>query len=303
MIPIRRSCRVYKQSLSQSPMLLSNLLFAQTDDHDAQYVHSINEYADQFRKSDTTEDPTNIYGYKGIDVHKFTWKQPSKITLRSPCPFINTLANHNILPFNGTDIPIQQLFEAVHHTSQASARVVKILTDFAKKLGRTVKGVPVISLNELGLHSNKEHDAIEHDASLTRLDANNDKYRAIPVNPTLVAQLLKFAEDDELTLHQIIKARKLRLLQHRSDKMVEKMVIKDYFVMHGETVLLANVMGRDDKISVAFAKEFLLNERFPAAWEKRVVQIGILELLKNVIYVAIQRPSLNSTELAYGGLK
>ena len=236
------------------------------------------------------------YGYSGIDIHssKYAYKQAVEGDSRSPCPFINTLANHGILPRDGKNVPIQQLFEAVVHVGALSPFITNILTTFSKKLGGVdSQGTPIISLHQLGLHSNAEHDAIEHDASLSRLDSvgPNGAQDSISPNEELIDQLLGFAKSGYLKLENIMDARKLRLVQTKANPGHVKFVTKDFFVMNGETIFLAGVMGRDYKISVSDATSFLKYEKFPANWQPRPSALGITEFTARLAQVAWNTPT------------
>ena len=237
----------------------------------------------------------NQYGYFGIDIHstEYPYKPAASEDSRSPCPFLNTMANHGILPRNGKDIPIQQLFEAVVHVGALSPFLSNVLTTFSQFLGGVDRnGTPIISLHELGLHSSTEHDAIEHDASLSRLDSRgpNGAQDSISPNEELIDQLLDFSEGGYLKLEDIMVARRVRLVQTKANPAHVKFTTKDFFVMNGETIFLAGVMGRDYKISVSDATSFLKYEKFPLYWQPRTEALGITEFSLRLAQVAWGTP-------------
>ena len=227
------------------------------------------------------------YGYSTANVHseKYKYQAPTEGDSRSPCPFLNTMANHNILPRNGKDIKIKQMQEAVIHIGGVAPSIAKTLGNGAAKIGRiNSDGVPIITLSELGVHNDASHPAFEHDASFTRLDVtglDGEKQDNISLNNDLFDQLLGFQENGALGMKEILKARKLRLQQTKSNKHHHNFTLKDRMAIHLETILLAGVLGGPDyKISVASAESFLRNEKFPMDWQPRTKQLGVLEILK-----------------------
>lgn len=98
-------------------------------------------------------------------AHQFPpWIPPSETDVRSPCPGLNTLANHNLLPHSGRNLSIPMLQKALGITYNIG---LDISTVFAigglfaspKPIGGT------FDLSDL-----KRHNFIEHDASLSRAD-------------------------------------------------------------------------------------------------------------------------------------
>ncbi|KAF1775390.1 NADP-dependent oxidoreductase domain [Phytophthora cactorum] len=115
---------------------------------------------------------------------------------RSPCPALNTLANHGYLPRNGQNITHDKLSTALQNVYNIGPGVVAIL----------ISQLPdPISLDYLGIHNN-----VEHDASLAHTDAyyGHDPMLA---NETLAEDLFKRAGSDGLLTNKIVaKTRKDR---------------------------------------------------------------------------------------------
>ena len=78
--------------------------------------------------------------------------------VRGPCPMLNTLANHAILPHSGMnitqDITIKALGDAVNFTPSLSA----FLFAFAMTTNPD-KNATWFNLHQLGTHGILEHDA------------------------------------------------------------------------------------------------------------------------------------------------
>ncbi|KAL0570571.1 hypothetical protein V5O48_011390 [Marasmius crinis-equi] len=97
-----------------------------------------------------------------IDFSAYPWKAPGPNDLRSPCPGLNTLANHGILPRDGRDVSVPMIIEAGFKTFHIQA-------DIAIRAGKigmlTSHEAQTLSLDDLKLHG-----TLEHDASLSRED-------------------------------------------------------------------------------------------------------------------------------------
>lgn len=101
--------------------------------------------------------------------HNLTWPEyvpPKEGDSRSACPMLNAMANHGILPHDGKSISFKDLSAKIRQTFNFAPSfcffVPKFSADFLKRSYWTGH----FDLAELSLHN-----AIEHDASLTRQDA------------------------------------------------------------------------------------------------------------------------------------
>ncbi|ESK95710.1 hypothetical protein Moror_12504 [Moniliophthora roreri MCA 2997] len=117
---------------------------------------------------------------KASDDH--SWRAPGPNDLRSPCPGLNTLANHGFLPRNGRNITVSMILQAGFGTPclRISDHIQWLtLSSFldgyhiepdalmlAAKVGLTTSPEP----ETLTLDNLKQHGVIEHDASLSRQD-------------------------------------------------------------------------------------------------------------------------------------
>jgi hypothetical protein len=107
--------------------------------------------------------PQNAPGHNG------SWPEyapPEDGDSRSACPMLNAMANHGILPHDGKNISFSELNTKVRQTFNFAPSfcffVPKYSADFLNRSYWTGR----FDLAELNLHN-----AIEHDASLTRQDA------------------------------------------------------------------------------------------------------------------------------------
>ncbi|KAF8174810.1 Cloroperoxidase [Mycena galopus ATCC 62051] len=90
------------------------------------------------------------------------WNAPTATDLRSPCPGLNTLANHGYLPRNGANISVPMMLQAaLDGFNVGSDAIIQ-----AAKFGILSGNAPTtLDLNALALHN-----LIEHDASISRQD-------------------------------------------------------------------------------------------------------------------------------------
>lgn len=119
-----------------------------------------------------------------------TWSPPGPDDVRSPCPGLNSLANHGFLPHSGKGLTIPILIKALNDGMNVGA-------DFATVIGGAgLLSVPVNLLaTSFDLDNLDEHNfPIEHDASLSRADyyeTNGDNYS---FNQTIFNTVLAFYE-------------------------------------------------------------------------------------------------------------
>jgi Peroxidase, family 2 len=101
--------------------------------------------------------------------HNLTWPDylpPQEGDSRSACPMLNALANHSILPHDGKNIPFKLLNRTVRQSYNFAPSFCFFVPKFAADFLNRSYWSGHFDLAELSLHN-----AIEHDASLTRQDA------------------------------------------------------------------------------------------------------------------------------------
>jgi hypothetical protein len=125
--------------------------------------------------------PAGAPGHLG---HWPAYTPPSATDSRSACPMLNALANHSILPHDGKNITFRDLNTAVRQAFNFAPSFCFFVPTFAARfLGRSY-WTDRFDLAELS-----KHNAIEHDASLTRQDVALVQDQGKP-DLTLVEQLL-----------------------------------------------------------------------------------------------------------------
>ncbi|KAI9098640.1 Chloroperoxidase [Phlyctochytrium arcticum] len=224
-----------------------------------------------------------------------TWKAPSGDEVRSPCPVLNALANHDVLPRNGKDIPAPTYVEAL--------KSIGVAVDLANTLafGAPATGVPARwdgIIPSYGLDDLRKHGAIEHDGSITRGDdIDGDNWR---FNSTLYKQFLTHANPDSSLLDEtsFAKVRKQRDAQSLARNPNADSGTNYRIKAYGEAALITSVFGKDkapdggNALSKPVADALFVDERLPIqeGWSPRSFGVTILEVgiaLKKIQNIAV----------------
>ncbi|KAJ6560154.1 Cloroperoxidase [Mycena capillaripes] len=105
----------------------------------------------------------NATAWSDAHGHKFI---PAKATdVRSPCPGLNTLANHGYLPRDGRNFTIATLLDGALQAFNLDWQPILVAAKFGL-LTRADRG----SFDKMSLDALDIHNIIEHDASISRND-------------------------------------------------------------------------------------------------------------------------------------
>ncbi|KAI1163453.1 putative chloroperoxidase [Nemania serpens] len=186
--------------------------------------------------------------------------KPRSTDSRSPCPMLNTLANHGYLPHNGRNITAQDIGNAIFET-----------TNWHSDFGVFPASAALTNLNvtHIDLADLNSSPGGEHPASLTRKDASSGDSNAIDTART--AQLFADSRTSFLTIDSVAKTR------NRLDASSKPpLTAEELGVAQGEAALMMLLM-RDTYVSLPTNEQ---DERFPTAqgWKpaEEVVQISDL---------------------------
>jgi hypothetical protein len=134
--------------------------------------------------------------------------------------------------------------------------------------------------NSLNLADLNKHNAIEHDASLTRLDDREGDNHS--VQPKLVAALLADSSTPFLTVESLAKSRARREKESQAGGS-PSLSVKLSTLAHGEAALLLQVLGHlgpgkegEYLVPKQAAQTWLQDEQLPAGWKKPPYVIGLL---------------------------
>ncbi|KAF1988475.1 Cloroperoxidase [Aulographum hederae CBS 113979] len=225
---------------------------------------------------------------KGCPGHNLSWpdyEPPTEGDSRSACPMLNAMANHNILPHSGKNISFRDLNTTIRQTFNfASSFCFFVPTFSARFLGRSY-WTDTFDLAELSLHN-----AIEHDASLTRQDAALVPDQGKP-DLALVHELLKEATgkmpdgSPRLSIPDLSRALSKRKVEAKSNN-------KDYsesFFHNGFGAANSSTMLTLFGGSIADLEPMLTDERFAEHWEPRVLsRFGLTMAAFNGTVIPVQ---------------
>ncbi|KAK1566299.1 Chloroperoxidase [Colletotrichum navitas] len=133
---------------------------------------------------------------------QFPYKVPALDADRSPCPVINSLANHGYLPRDGKNISNEQFTTAFLTAINFDEKFVSMVAEPVFAVSTT--GNPkTVNLKDL-----EKHNVIEHDGSLSRADidvtGNANKFDAVVWNgvkahftgPTVDSKTMAFVRSE-----------------------------------------------------------------------------------------------------------
>jgi hypothetical protein len=193
--------------------------------------------------------------------------------VRGPCPFLNTAANHGLLPRSGRAIPLEHLANVLSVAGLPSAANKLLISGLRK--GIAEKMASDHPADQFDLSDLNPHGVFEHDLSLTRRDAISPALERQRPDPTLVDGLLDLARrhsdhfgraEPHLYYADLAQWRRRRYEQETAAHAV-RFNARDQFLAHGECGLLLELLGRNGEISISHARSILLEERFPADWQ------------------------------------
>ncbi|EAW14884.1 putative peroxidase [Aspergillus clavatus NRRL 1] len=215
--------------------------------------------------------------------------------LRSPCPVLNSLANHGIIARDGRNITAAELKSAVRYLGLGIdvATVLvngsfQVHSDDPKKTGDGARlglrdrdqvnkdGVPVLNLDQVG----RPH-ATEHDVSITRQDrALGDCIRADPV---LLKRFLAAPRADQgYSASDLGRYRKTRFEEQRSENPELDFDRQKHYIACLEVGAIECVFGEGFpyRVPERYIQALFAEERLPLdqGWKPRRIPMMLLEL-------------------------
>ncbi|KAJ7575701.1 Chloroperoxidase [Mycena floridula] len=197
------------------------------------------------------------------------WIAPKATDLRSPCPALNTLANHGFLPRDGKGLTPDSVIKA----SGDGFNVQPDLLFLAARLGLTTS----TALDTFTLDDIKLYNSIEHDASLSRGDfALGDN---LHFNETIYQTLANSNPGVDFfnaTSAGQVQKQRLADSQATNPKLIN--TSKEFSLRTGQSALYLSIMG-DPTTGVApknFVNIFFREERMPIeeGWKRPSVPIN-----------------------------
>lgn len=206
----------------------------------------------------------------GVPGHKGKWPKyiaPKESDSRSACPMLNAMANHGILPHSGRDITFRDLKTTIHQTFNFAPTFCFFVPNFAANFLERSYWRDSFDLAELS-----KHNAIEHDASLTRRDSALVPDQGKP-DLDLVRELLDGATgrgpsgERLLTKADLSRAlSKRRTAARAENSKYSESLFHNMFGSANSSTMLTIFGGRVDDLTT-----MLVEERFSENWEPRIM--------------------------------
>ncbi|KAJ0119589.1 hypothetical protein N8I77_012663 [Diaporthe amygdali] len=102
-----------------------------------------------------------------LDETTYPWQAPTDTDVRSPCPALNALANHGLLPRDGKGITIGVLSDAAYTGFTVAADATLVFGSLAFQTS-TTGNASTFNLDDLKQHT---PHVLEHDGSMSRNDS------------------------------------------------------------------------------------------------------------------------------------
>jgi hypothetical protein len=244
-------------------------------------------------------------------LQRGTYQAPLPTDIRSPCPIVNSLANHGYIPRDGRNVRASEMKAALdelglastistlltygayleHHDNPATGLWAFVRNPLAYALQRFAlrdvgqtdpDGSPYLNLDQLD-----RHGAIEHDVSLSRRDwAQGDNKSP---QKDLIAEFLASSSDgNEITVADFARFRSRRLEQQRKDNPRLVFGPEQHGAACAEGALIQRLFGNSSRgyaMPVSYVKAVFEEERFPfkEGWERRSWWLlGLGEVLSQI---------------------
>ncbi|GIZ38755.1 hypothetical protein CKM354_000215900 [Cercospora kikuchii] len=251
------------------------------------------------------EGPREVY-HPDIEAHRpalhpnhLTWQPPGECDVRSPCPTLNTLANHGFVPHDGRNITLDVLTKAFKDV----LNIAPSLTQGA--FSRAVPVNPMFNADFLDLDMLHVHNFIEHDGSLSRKDAVFDRTNSFD-NDTFNNLLSYFGNETQITIESMANARARHALEMSEENDLFAITWSQVPVILGENAMMLLVWNEDttgtpeDPVANrAYYEYFFRNQRLPIELGWSPVDTEITEEAAGKIVAKLQETSPAGVPLAF----
>ncbi|KAF9260745.1 Cloroperoxidase [Marasmius fiardii PR-910] len=203
---------------------------------------------------------------QGCPGHKGNWPEyqpPKEGDSRSACPALNALANHGILPRDGKNIPFTEMSRVVNESYNFAPSFCFFVPNYSANFLKRDYNKDTFNLEELS-----QHNAIEHDASLTREDVHFNQDQSKPHLP-FVEELLSYATGKDSEGHALLTADDIARYsaKRRADSQANNPeftleTIHKFFGSSNNSTMLRIFGGRVDHL-----RTMLTEEKIPEGWQ------------------------------------
>ncbi|KAH6654786.1 Chloroperoxidase [Truncatella angustata] len=231
--------------------------------------------------------------------------------IRSPCPILNSLANHGYLPRDGRNARVSDFTLAMnrlglsHALGAALSNAIFIEREadgkpkqrsFFAKIWYYIRNPWALAFSRFGVRKPGQEDSagrpclnldqlstpgvIEHDISLTRRDyAQGDNHTK---QPDLVDALLASSSDGKtLTADNLVGFRQRRTEEQKAANKQLNPAAAANGIGWGELAFVLDVFGDGKKVDSDRVQAIFSEERLPVkeGWTKRWWTVGVVELI------------------------
>ncbi|KAI6912731.1 Cloroperoxidase [Hortaea werneckii] len=137
------------------------------------------------------------------------WAPASPGDFRGPCPMLNTLANHGFLPHDGKNFTQEVVTKGLGDGLNFAPALTEIMFKQALPANPDYPNATTFNLDQLN-----RHNVLEHDASLSRLDAYNGNNHVF--NQLVFDETKKYWTEPVVTAEHIANSKLARMLQSKA---------------------------------------------------------------------------------------
>jgi len=190
------------------------------------------------------------------------WNPAGDGDVRSPCPMINALANHSILPHNGKGITKAMAVEVLVKAINLDSKIANVFATGALTTN------PDHSAHSFDLNHLQKHGVIEHDVSLSRNDIALGDNHSFDKS-VWEGVMASYGEATETDFGLVSKARYERMMaskkSHEEVKKDFQYGIKEFILSYGESALFLGILGdpKEGKIPLEYLRVLFQEERLP----------------------------------------
>ncbi|CAL3968928.1 hypothetical protein PZA11_004882 [Diplocarpon coronariae] len=227
----------------------------------------------------------SLLGSASLGSCSHEWAAPTVTDLRSPCPMLNTLANHDYIARDGRNISIDDLVIGFQQS-------INLDPDATRQFG-----APALNTSSTGnsatfnLKDLDMHNVIEHDGSLSRDDTYYGDVNTF--QPLIWSLVVDFFTEDTIPVSTAKAARAARLLAAEADN--PEFNLPDagkrgsaaesalYLTVMADPTVKDEVAARTEWVRVLFEQERLPVEEGWVRSETVLTSAPILEIAAQIL--------------------
>ncbi|KAI7267204.1 Cloroperoxidase [Hortaea werneckii] len=137
------------------------------------------------------------------------WAPAGPDDFRGPCPMLNTLANHGFLPHDGKNLTQEVVTKGLGDGLNFAPALTQTMFKQALPANPDYPNATTFNLDQLN-----RHNVLEHDASLSRLDAYNGNNHVF--NQLVFDETKKYWTEPIITAEHIANSKLARMLQSKA---------------------------------------------------------------------------------------